>query len=402
MASDPTGVPESELKALAADAELEQAHQFELPEDPDLAIPSRLLAPPIRALQSMAAGEDLITTARKRPDGRLVLSRDSAEQVLTIDGALQEKLQHLLRSYQTPFGAVVALDPSTGRVLAMAEHSEQSPPIRGLTTRAVFPAASIFKIVTASALLEAGVKPADQECSHGGKRSISEKLWVESWRDRACYSLSTALARSANAVFAKLTHKHLTAESLLESAHAFYFNRPFDFPIPTDRSLAAIPEDALGLATAGSGFGDVYLSPLHGAAIASAIAAQGLWRAPILFEDDVQRSAEPERIISESNARLLASMLEETVRVGTARRTFHERGFRVVDAVGKTGSLADRRPFRDYSWFIGYAPKADPQIAVSAVVVNGPKWRIRATWLAREAMRLYLQGKSSSAQLHQP
>jgi cell division protein FtsI/penicillin-binding protein 2 len=88
--------------------------------------------------------------------------------------------------------------------------------------------------------------------------------------------------------------------------------------------------------------------------------------------------------------------------VGTARRIFHERGFRVIDAVGKTGSLADRHPFRDYSWFIGYAPKTDPQIAVSALVVNGPKWRIRATWLAREAMRLYLQAKSRSAQLHQP
>jgi hypothetical protein len=220
-------------------------------------------------LVSIPSEEDLIGAAHKRADGRYVLASGAVEKMLTIDGPLQEKLEHLLRSYQTPFGALVAIDPSTGRILAMAEHAEQAPQIRGLTTRAVFPAASIFKIVTAAALLEAGLKPEDQECSHGGKRRISAQLLTESSQDRACYSLATALARSANAIFAKLTYKHLSAEKLKESAHAFYFNRPIEFPIPTDVSLAAIPLDALGLATTGSGFGDVYLSPLHGAAIAA-------------------------------------------------------------------------------------------------------------------------------------
>src|SRR5690606_16694211 len=75
---------------------------------------------------------------------------------------------------------------------------------------------------------------------------------------------------------------------------------------------------------------------------------------------------------------------------GTARRVFAERGYRVEGAVGKTGTLADNRPFRDYSWFIGYAPKDNPRVAVAVVVVNDPIWHIRATWLGREAMRLAL------------
>jgi hypothetical protein len=62
----------------------------------------------------------------------------------------------------------------------------------------------------------------------------------------------------------------------------------------------------------------------------------------------------------------------------------------VPGAVGKTGTLADRKPFRDYSWFVGFAPKDNPKVAVAAVIVNEPLWRIRATWLGREAMRLGL------------
>ena len=66
-------------------------------------------------------------------------------------------------------------------------------------------------------------------------------------------------------------------------------------------------------------------------------------------------------------------------------------------AVGKTGSLADKKPFRDYTWFVGYAPKENPQVAVAALIVNDYVWRIRAPWLAREAMRLYLAGKPAPA-----
>ena len=63
---------------------------------------------------------------------------------------------------------------------------------------------------------------------------------------------------------------------------------------------------------------------------------------------------------------------------------------------GKTGSLSThtRGPFKDYSWFVGFAPADDPQIAVAAVVVNGLKWTIHAPYVAREAFRSYLVGGS--------
>ncbi|MHB8876097.1 MAG: penicillin-binding transpeptidase domain-containing protein [Myxococcaceae bacterium] len=366
----------------------ERLSALDVAEGEPLKVPSRLKDPPIASARPLAPALDLLTHARRNPAGQLEVPVDGGTQRLTVDTALQDKLTAILRTYETPYAAVVALEPSTGRVLAMAEHSQADPSMRGLCTKAIYPAASIFKIVTASALLAEGVKPGDAECFHGGKRKLTESHLVDSARDQRCAPFAAALAYSLNGVFAKLTFKHLTPARLAAEARAFRFNSALAFPVPTETSLAAIPDDPFGLSSAGAGFGDVYLSPLHGAAIAAVAANGGLWRTPVLFEGEAPAAAP--RVMSEQNAQALTDMLEQTVVSGTARRIFHERGHRVAGAVGKTGSLADKRPFRDYSWFVGFAPRDAPKVAVAAVIVNDPLWRIRATWLGREAMRLYL------------
>jgi cell division protein FtsI/penicillin-binding protein 2 len=383
-ALDPSTIPET-LGAPAAS----EAAELPLPaaEAPP-AVPSRTKTPPLASVRPLAPAEDLISRARR--DGpRYVVSGPEGEAALTLVPSIQESLGRTLAEYQTPWAAVVVLEPSTGRVLAMVEHSEAAPSLRGLPVKAVFPAASVFKLVTASALLDEGVTPEDESCYHGGKRRVSESLLADSSRDRECVSLSEALGRSANVVFAKLTHRYLDAGKLRAAAELFRFNRPIPFAIPTEPSLAAVPDEPLELARTGAGFGDVFLSPLHGALIASVAANGGLWRAPILFERDLDTAPDPERVLSEERAAALTAMMQETVTHGTARRFFRLRELR--GAVGKTGSLADRNPFRDYSWFVGFAPKDAPRVAVAAVVVNEPRWRIRAPWLAREAMRLGLE-----------
>jgi penicillin-binding protein A len=352
---------------------------------------SRRLQPPIGSARSLPFEQDLVARAHPDGTGRLRVASAGGERLLTLEPSLQEALTEVLTSYQTPYAAVVVLEPSTGRVLAMAEHSEANPSLRGLTTQALFPAASIFKLVTATALLDAGLGPDDVGCAHGGKRHIQAKLLEDSRADLTCLSLAEAMGRSANAVFAKLTHHHLSAEQLLAAADALHFNKPFDFAVPTDISLARIPDDPLGLATTGAGFGDVYLSPLHGAMLASVAANRGLWRAPVLFEDQVDAALPTERVLSEEQATALVRMMEETVTHGTARRFF--RGPLLRTAAGKTGSLADKPPlpYRDYTWFVGFAPRDNPRVAVAAVVVNDARWRIHAPWLAGEALRLVLE-----------
>ncbi|MFP2913457.1 penicillin-binding transpeptidase domain-containing protein, partial [Pyxidicoccus sp. 3LFB2] len=365
---------------------------------------SRESAPPIAKLQPLPRAADLLARAKLEGERLVVKEKDGRKQVLTVDPTLQASLTNIMRDYEVPYGAVVVLEPSTGRVLAMAEHSVARPEMRGLPVRAVFPAASIFKIVTGSALLEAGVPPSMEECFHGGKRRLSEKHLEDSERDGACYSLALAMGKSANVIFAKLTHKHLTADSLRRMAARFRFNREITFPVPVDVSLASIPEESFGLANTGAGFGDVYLSPLHGALVASVAANDGRWVDPVLVEPESGPLLPPEGepVLTPEAAKDLTAMLEETVTHGTARGVFRERNFRVEGAVGKTGTLADRNPFRDYSWFVGFAPKDNPRVAVAAVIVNDPKWRIRGTWLGREALRLGLERVPAPVELTAP
>jgi penicillin-binding protein A len=377
----PVTVPTS--PAIADDREERVLERAPLP------VPSRISSPPIASAKPLAVADDMLARARLDGRGRLVIGSGMSARTLTVIPELQQKLTGILDSYDTPYAAVVAMDPRTGRVLAMAEHSEADRTMRGLPVKAIFPAASIFKIVTATALLDAGVEPEDTECSHGGKRRLSARHLLDSARDRSCYTLASALGHSANGVFAKLTAKYLTRDQLLSWANRFGFNRRIDFVIPTDVSPAAVPEDLFELASTGAGFGDVFLSPIHGAALASVAASGGVWRNPILF-DDASQPLDAPRVMTEEQARKLTEMLEETVTTGTARRVFRQRGFRVPGAVGKTGTLADKHPFRDYSWFVGFAPKENPEVVVSAVIVNDQRWRIRAPWLGREALRLSL------------
>src|SRR5262249_36535772 len=142
--------------------EVEDPACRETPVEPSVEVgrvPSRLKSPPLAQVEPLPPDLDLIAGARKGSDGRYYVWIGESNEALTLNPELQDRLTQILRQYQTPYAAVVVLQPHTGRVLAMAEYSERNRTLRGLTTKAVFPAASIFKIVTASALLDAGVKP---------------------------------------------------------------------------------------------------------------------------------------------------------------------------------------------------------------------------------------------------
>ena len=108
-------------------------------------------------------------------------------------------------------------------------------------------------------------------------------------------------------------------------------------------------------------------------------------------------SMREQRIVSEETSAILTAMMERTVSEGTARKAFHVRRGRSaigpIRVAGKTGSLSDHPPlpFKDYSWFVGFAPAEEPTIAVAAVVVNGLRWKVKAPFLAREAMRVFFE-----------
>src|SRR5204862_8289967 len=175
--------------------------------------------------------------------------------------------------------ALVALDPHTGKVLALAEFGE------GQATKPLYPAASVFKIITGAALIEKGVSPDDETCYHGGKHALKGKLLEDRPRlDRRCLSLSMALARSANVVFAKMAVKNLDADELRKVAEQFLFNRPI-FDQPIEQSSATIPQSGLDFAKSAAGFGEVKLSPMHAALIAGAVGNGGVAIEPTMIEE---------------------------------------------------------------------------------------------------------------------
>jgi cell division protein FtsI/penicillin-binding protein 2 len=336
--------------------------------------------------------------------GRFVAPLGDQEATLTLDPRLQARLERFLRSYAVPWGAVVLLEPATGRVLALAEHSQEEPGRRGISVRAFAPAASIFKIVTAAALLEEGVSPDEEVCYHGGRHRLRPGLLADDpRRDRRCASLSSAFGRSTNVVFAKLADRELGADVLRAGAERFLFNVSLPFAAEVEVSRAEIEDDPFALANAAAGFGPVRLSPLHGALLAAVVANRGLFVPPVVVEAAEAPASPaapgPWRVVDERAGEALAEMMRRTVSDGTARRVFRRppASLRGVEVAGKTGSLAERDPYRDYSWFVGFAPVDRPEVAVAVVVSNGRLWRVRAPTVAREALDAYFSVRLAEA-----
>lgn len=321
---------------------------------------------------------------------------------LTLEPALQQAMLRLFRDNEVPAGVAVAIDTRTGRVLALAEQGGH-----GLWGQASAPAASVFKLVTASALVEkAGVSPDQEVCYGGGShRLVALDLEDDTERDAQCASLSQAVGFSINAVVAKLADRHLDRASLLVAAEAFGWNQDIPFDLPVDTSAADLPTERLEVARTAAGFWHTTMSPLHAALLAQALAQNGQMLRPwlvsrvtsaagqVLYEGSPRfwRTA-----VAPATARALARMMTVTTESGTSRRAFHDREgrpyLRNVRVAGKTGTLNGYEPtFRAYTWFVGFAPVEAPRVAVATLVVNNPTWRIKASEVARELLQAYFR-----------
>lgn len=326
------------------------------------------------------------------------------DAILTLHAGLDSHVAHLLEQYDVPYGAVVAVEPASGRVLAYVSHSSAQPGGPDQVLDASAPSASVFKLITSAALLDHGVEPGTTTCYHGGFSALSpSELKDNPALDSACVSLSSALGSSVNVVFGKLALKHLDAQKLTRYASAFGFGQTLPFDTKPEPSRLDVPAEPVEFARTAAGFWHMHMSPLHAAMIASTVANQGRMMRPYIIdriEDDkghpVART-EPElhrTVIERRTAEQLARMMRTTVTHGTARKTFyddHGNPFLPgIEVAGKTGTLSKERPYRGYTWWVGFAPADKPTIAIAALVVNSPKWRIKAGLVAREALRYYL------------
>lgn len=339
---------------------------------------------------------------------------------LTLSPQLQQAVESALEEHQVPFGAAVAISIPDGRVLALAGRSTVEPTLGAaeLALKPWAPAASVFKVVAAAALVsQARLSASTRACYHGGRSAVLPENLVDLPRlDRRCDTLAYAIGKSQNALIAKLAVRHLTPAGLGRMAAAFGFGAALPFDAPVDPSELDIPTDQLEFARAAAGFWHTSLSPLHGALLAATIANGGEMPAPRLIARAVAADGRPlplprrasRRVVDQAVALEVGRMMELTTSMGTARSGFHDRRGRrylPVEVAGKTGTLFYRGQPQDpeppaavlptgghlgYSWFVGFAPAQRPRIAFAVAIGNGAPWRVRASFVARQLVEGYL------------
>jgi peptidoglycan glycosyltransferase len=352
-------------------------------------------------------GKTRLINLKKNPikvdfDGR-------AYQVSTsLDLELQRHLLERMDRVNSRYIGIVAMAPDTGRILTMAGFNKIDPD-RDPCRMAEYPAASLFKIVTAAAAVEEKGYSAGARFKFNGYKHTLYKRQLTNKTNRYTNSISLrdSFAQSVNPVFGKIGALILTKETLEAYGRAFAFNRQVDFELNWPTSRLAIEDDAYHRAEIASGFNrQTTLSPLHGAMIVSAVVNGGMPVEPTLVDritnddGDAVYRAEPRFLpaaVSPETADVLNQLMVATVTSGTARKVFRGRKRnKVLSRLilgGKTGSIYNRSHDARFDWFVGFAAeKKGPEKMVVAVMVAHEDYiGIRAGKYARMAIEHYFK-----------
>ena len=333
----------------------------------------------------------------------------------TLDPDLQEEATRLLRKHNPDYGVLVALDPDTGEILALADSTRNPTDLDHLALAATYPAASVSKIITAVAGFEQGVVNTRSVIPFNGKSTTLYKKHVfkhknNKWTRNQPFSES--FAKSVNTVFGRLGAVTLGGETLQNYFYQLGFNARFASDLQFDNgSIELDPADEWQVAEAAAGYTTRNtLSPVHGAALAASAINGGNLIAPVL----VSRVTGPQGIplyhynepamstaMSADSAAKLQTVMRATVAKGSARksfRRFHRKHLEDVQVGGKTGSLTGFSPRGKYDWFVGFAQLGDRKIAFAALCINKEKWYVKSARLARELIEFHFRPDAETAE----
>lgn len=324
--------------------------------------------------------------------------------VLTLDRRLQRDIFDLFRKYDPPYGVFAAIEPGTGRVRALVGYRRGGESDPWLPLKSLYPAASLVKVVTAAAALEKGeITPEEEIVYRGGIYRITRRnIHAKGGRGAGSMSLEEAIAKSSNNVFGKVAVDYVGGDTLEEYLEKFGFGQEIPFGLPVEVSRGEVPRDEYNLARTGAGLGEVYVSPLHMAMIMAAVGSSGKMPRPVLIEriegkpGEILYQAQPSKwrdTVAPETADALLRMMVRTIEAGTSRRAFGSpRGtplLRDMEVAGKTGSVSGWSPRMHFEWFAGVAPVEGPMLAVSALVVNNGRWKIKGSYVGKEAFSSY-------------
>lgn len=357
----------------------------------------------------------------------LIQGRDARGNTvrLTIDPAVQEVARTAMAGRT---GAVVAMEPTTGRILAsyanptydpntLASHDggavleafdqyrlDPDEPLLDRATRVTYPPGSVFKLVVAAAALESGMNPTtafDNEASYTppGTATAIQNAGGGFCASEPTISLADALRVSCNTTFAQLAVT-LGDEAVVAMAQQMGFNRPIPYELPVASSIIPTELDDPALAQSAIGQRDVRMTALHGAMIAAMIANDGVAMRPHVVNDVLspsgrtiqgpeegvwRESGYSEQAMSTRSAEYLQEMMVGVVEDGTASAAL----IGGYDIGGKTGTAEDPNIDGNIAWFVGFA-EDDVAVAVVLPDVEGGGGGVAAP-VAREVMLAALQ-----------
>lgn len=328
----------------------------------------------------------------------------------TIDAAAQKAAAKAMKGYD---GAVAAIEPKTGRILALYSTPGFDPnklasnddaeviknyrkldadPRRPLVNRAIagdlYHPGSTFKLITAAAALETGKYTPKSTFKNPASLTLPQSTHqMRNWTLTACgpgskVTLQQAIVESCNIPMAEMAME-LDRDALPKMAKAFGFEQDLSIPLTVTPSQAPLPVDQAQTALTAIGQLDVRATPLQMAMVSAGIANGGTVMKPQLVRRvispdlQVEKEYDPETFstpISKKTADALGMMMEHVV--SDANGTGTPAAIDGVRVAGKTGTaengLDENGAERPYTlWFTGFAPVEDPKIAIAVVIADG-------------------------------
>ncbi len=328
----------------------------------------------------------------------------------TFDGELQKEIESILAAHRPDYGVFVAVDPDTGRVLAMASHQRNNEKSGNLALGGTYPSASIFKLVTAAAAIDLEKMNTETVIPFNGKTSSLYRKNVLYHKDNKWtqhFPLRIAFAKSVNTVFGRIGLEQVGGQQLRNYAEKLGFNQKLsgDFELPESRSLFNLENEWEVVETAAGYTRRNTLTPVHAALLAATVINGGRIFRPTLIDAIVDKygivlyaneSPQSEVAMRRNTTKQLQILMRETVRSGSAQQSFKgfSRGhFKDVVVGGKTGSLTGSNPSGKYDWFVGYASRGDRKIAFAALCINEAYWYVKSSYIARKAVENYFSPK---------
>lgn len=328
---------------------------------------------------------------------------------LTISNSVQRYAYEQMRGRN---GALVALDPNSGRVISMVSLPDFEPdsvsleknwssivenensPLLARAVQGLYPPGSTYKTVTAAAAYENGMS--GKVFDDVGK-FISGSVEVENYGGKSYgeISLESAFRVSSNQVFCTIGNE-IGAEGMLEISERFGINSEPNFDLPMSKSQIQYKKMTdTDAALVAIGQGQLLVTPMQMAVVCAAVANGGRIVSPYVVDSITRnntlvkdgKTRLGERAIDEDCAEYLKDLMVSVVENGTGTSA----KISGVSVAGKTGT-AENEKGKDHAWFIGFAPAENPQIAVAVILeYDGQSGGASAAPIASSVMKYYLE-----------